>query len=104
MAGRGKASPDLWLASPSLAPAPAFSSVGELLRLARLTRRVARDEERIGERVGMRDFEGRSFNGWHRHMTLASAAHAVSALATAADARAGAGDESEPLYSRGLSA
>ncbi|WP_405673413.1 IS701 family transposase [Streptomyces sp. NBC_01530] len=100
----GKASPDLWLASPSLAPAPAFSSVGELLRLARLTRRVARDEERIGERVGMRDFEGRSFNGWHRHMTLASAAHAVSALATAADARAGAGDESEPLYSRGLSA
>ncbi|MEU6223061.1 transposase [Streptomyces sp. NPDC047042] len=89
-----KSSPDLWLVSP--ASTPAFSSVADVLRLARMTRRVAVAEERIGERVGMRDFEGRSFSGWHRHMTLVSAAHAVSALADAADG--------EPVYSPRLSA
>ncbi|MGJ5883849.1 MULTISPECIES: IS701 family transposase [Streptomyces] len=93
----GTASPDLWLAAP--ASTSAFSSVGDVLRLARLTRRVALDEERIGERVGMRDFEGRSFSGWHRHMTLASAAHAVTALADAADPV-----DDESLYTRVLSA
>ncbi|MER5931188.1 transposase [Streptomyces sp. NPDC002054] len=51
-----------------------------LLRLAELSRRVDRDFAGISERVGMRDFEGRSFPGWHRHVTLASAAHAVCAL------------------------
>ncbi|WP_223837706.1 transposase [Streptomyces venezuelae] len=65
-----------------------------LLRLAELSRRVDRDFAGISERVGMRDFEGRSFPGWHRHVTLASAAHAVCALAGethAAAARAAAG-------------
>ncbi|MBB4895520.1 hypothetical protein FHS39_004599, partial [Streptomyces olivoverticillatus] len=28
---------------------------------------------------------GRSFSGWHRHVTLASAAHAVAALSTRHD-------------------
>ncbi|MFG2295494.1 IS701 family transposase [Streptomyces sp. NPDC048603] len=51
-----------------------------LLRLAELSRRVDREFAGISDRVGMRDFEGRSFQGWHRHITLASAAHAVRAL------------------------
>ncbi|MER5929768.1 transposase [Streptomyces sp. NPDC002054] len=53
---------------------------GGLLRLAKLTQRVGRDFAGISTRVGMVDFEGRSFEGWHRHTTLASAAHAVQAL------------------------
>lgn len=87
---RGKAPVALWLAAPATAP------VGDLVRLTRLAQRVAQDEKQIGEEVGVRDFEGRSFRGWHRHMTLASVAHAVSALA----------DESEErhLYARQLSA
>ncbi len=53
---------------------------GPLLRLAKLTQRVATDFSEISTDVGMVDFEGRSFGGWHRHTTLASAAHAVHAL------------------------
>ncbi|CAL9417323.1 hypothetical protein SUDANB6_01778 [Streptomyces sp. enrichment culture] len=76
---RGKAPAALWLAAPATAP------VGDLVRLTRLAQRVGQDEEQIGEEVGFRDFEGRSFRGWHRHMTLASVAHAVSALADEPD-------------------
>ncbi|MCM3299665.1 IS701 family transposase [Streptomyces pseudogriseolus] len=88
--GLGKAPVDLWLAAPATAP------VGDLVRLTRLAGRVAEDEERIGERVGIRDFEGRSFPGWHRHMTLASVAHAVSVLANESDEL--------PLHARRISA
>ncbi|WP_234042264.1 IS701 family transposase [Streptomyces marianii] len=52
----------------------------QLLRLARLTRQVDRDYAQIAEEVGISDFSGRSFSGWHRHATLASAAHAVEVL------------------------
>lgn len=68
----------LWLTNaraPSLVPA---------LRLTRLPGVVARDFAAVSERVGIRDFGGRSFPGWHRHITLASVAHLVAAL----DARA----------------
>ncbi|GAA3748937.1 transposase [Streptomyces tremellae] len=70
----GKSATDLWLAVPAAAPA------SELVRWTRLAERVARDERQIAAHVGVRDFEGRSFRGWHRHMTLASAAHTVLAL------------------------
>ncbi|MEE1828105.1 transposase [Streptomyces sp. BE20] len=59
-----------------------------LVRLARLTDRVGRDFARTADRVGVRDFAGRSFSGWHRHITLASAAHAVAVLARGDDRRA----------------
>ncbi|MER6349188.1 IS701 family transposase [Streptomyces sp. NPDC001595] len=65
----------LWLTNLSTAP-PA-----SLVRLSKLADRVDRDFAEIADRVGIRDFSGRSFDGWHRHMTLASAAHAVVALA-----------------------
>jgi hypothetical protein len=51
--------------------------VRSLLRLTRLSARVEHDLAWQGRRVGLRDFEGRSFGGWHRHMTLASAAYAA---------------------------
>jgi hypothetical protein len=56
---------------------------GSLLRMGRLIHRVDRDFTEIADRVGVRDFAGRSFTGWHRHITLASAAHAVAALSDA---------------------
>lgn len=65
---------ELWLTTLSDVTA------GALLRLARLTRRVDRDFTEIADRVGIRDYSGRSFVGWHRHVTLASAAHAVLAV------------------------
>lgn len=57
--------------------------VGALLRLTKLALRAEADFERISVPVGLVDFEGRSFNGWHRHTTLASAAHAVRSLTAA---------------------
>ncbi|MGK5632432.1 IS701 family transposase [Streptomyces sp. URMC 123] len=58
-----------------------------LVRLSRLMQRVDRDFTEIADQVGIRDFAGRSFSGWHRHVTLASAAHAVAALARASEVR-----------------
>ncbi|MGW0720433.1 IS701 family transposase [Streptomyces sp. NPDC002778] len=62
--------------------------VHELVRLTKLGGRVAYDAEMVGERIGLRDFEGRSFGGWHRHMTLASVAHAVTVLSRKAGSAA----------------
>ncbi|MDQ2958073.1 MAG: transposase [Actinomycetota bacterium] len=64
----------LWLTD--LADAP----ISRLLRLTTLAQRVDRDFDQIGEQVGLRDYVGRSFRGWHRHVTIASAAHAAYGL------------------------
>ncbi|OII65862.1 hypothetical protein BJP40_15595 [Streptomyces sp. CC53] len=69
----------LWLTSMVDRP------VGEVVRYAD---RVVAVGEAVGllERgFGLRDFEGRSFPGWHHHMTLVSAAFACSRLMGAAD-------------------
>ncbi|MFF4716292.1 IS701 family transposase [Streptomyces eurythermus] len=70
--GRGRT--QLWLTNMTTAQ-PAL-----LVRLTRLADKVGADFTDISEAVGMRDFTGRSFGGWHRHITLASAAHAIVAL------------------------
>ena len=71
----GRSSPDaLWVTNMTSVPAVA------LLRMTKLGGRACRDLAAVGEDVGLKDFEGRSFKGWHRHITLASAAHAVAAL------------------------
>lgn len=51
--------------------------LAQLFLLAKLTDRVAVDFADVLEPVGIRDFEGRSFRGWHHHVTLASVAHAA---------------------------
>ncbi|GLW09394.1 putative ISXo8 transposase [Microtetraspora sp. NBRC 13810] len=48
-----------------------------LLRLSRLSAKVDHDFSTVSEQVGIRDYVGRSYAGWHRHITLASAAHAI---------------------------
>ncbi|MCR8942610.1 transposase [Streptomyces bacillaris] len=70
---------ELWLTNMTDTPA------AELLRLTRLVDRVDHDFREIAERVGIRDYTGRSFAGWHRHVTLASAAHTVIALSRVGD-------------------
>ncbi|GHG91386.1 IS701 family transposase [Streptomyces lanatus] len=73
------AEPRLWLTNftaDRLAPA---------LRLTRLPGVVERDCAEISDGVGLRDFAGRSFPGWHRHITLACVAHLVSAAARRGD-------------------
>ncbi|MFD6968883.1 MULTISPECIES: transposase [unclassified Streptomyces] len=54
--------------------------LAQLFLLAKLTDRVSLDFAETCEPVGIRDFEGRSFRGWHHHATLASVAHAAKLL------------------------
>ncbi|MGW6256120.1 IS701 family transposase [Streptomyces sp. NPDC055085] len=49
--------------------------VGENLRLARSHAAALSAVNTLGQRFGVLDFEGRSFPGWHHHMTMASAAY-----------------------------
>ncbi|MFE9044148.1 IS701 family transposase [Streptomyces sp. NPDC012421] len=62
------------------------ATVGSLLRLTKLAQRVERDFAAVGEEAGLRDFVGRSYKGWHRHITLASAAHTATVLGSAWEA------------------
>ncbi|MFG3549393.1 IS701 family transposase [Streptomyces sp. NPDC047725] len=64
----------MWLTNMTDAPLPA------LVNWSRLPSRTERDFRQTADRLGIRDFAGRSYGGWHRHVTLASAAHAVSVL------------------------
>ncbi|GHE35569.1 transposase [Streptomyces vinaceus] len=52
----------------------------DLLELLALSSRAGRDLQRLSELSGLRHFEGRSFRGWHHHVTLVSAAHAYRLL------------------------
>jgi syndecan 1 len=63
-----------WLASTGK------SSAAELHCLIRSTTLAARRSMTTCARAGLCDFAGRSFEGWHRHATLASAAHAYLVL------------------------
>ena len=48
----------------------------ELLDLITLRARAVEDLRRLESDVGLQHFEGRSFPGWHHHVTLASVAYA----------------------------
>ncbi|WP_424212951.1 IS701 family transposase [Streptomyces sp. BI20] len=64
---------ELWITDLVRPAAPA------LLRLTKQARRVSAAGHSAQE-VGLRDFAGRSLSGWHRHVTMASVAHAARAL------------------------
>lgn len=49
----------------------------DLFPLTKRSLLMRRDFDRMATEVGIMDYEGRSLSGWHRHMTLASAAHAA---------------------------
>ncbi|MFF4115104.1 IS701 family transposase [Streptomyces sp. NPDC001714] len=54
--------------------------MADLLALAALHTGTLATVSALGEHYGLLDFEGRSFPGWHRHMTLVSAAYAYGRL------------------------
>ncbi|MFF8592805.1 IS701 family transposase [Streptomyces sp. NPDC015220] len=58
----------------------AQSQLGTVYRTAMLARRVERDLAEVSDGLGIRDFEGRSYRGWHHHMTMVSLAHAATVL------------------------
>ncbi|MEV5295239.1 hypothetical protein AB0K64_28915 [Streptomyces sp. NPDC053741] len=54
---------------PQTIPAP------DLVRLTKLRWRIKHDCRELKTALGLDHFEGRSFAGWHRHVTLVTSAH-----------------------------
>jgi SRSO17 transposase len=59
---------------------PATTSLKALVRAARLRWRVERDYQELKQEIGLDHFEGRTWRGFHHHVTLCAVAHAFLAL------------------------
>jgi SRSO17 transposase len=66
---------DYWLSS-----LPADTPLAELVRLGKLRWRIEHDYRELKDALGLDHFEGRSYRGWHHHVTLVSVAHAFLTL------------------------
>ena len=53
---------------------PADTPLKTLVRLAKMRWRIEHDYRELKTGLGLDHFEGRSFNGFHRHLTLVTAA------------------------------
>ncbi|TDU76961.1 transposase [Streptomyces sp. KS 21] len=53
---------------------------GALVRMTKTAHQVSAAAGLSVQEIGLRDFSGRSLPGWHRHVTLASVAHAARCL------------------------
>ncbi len=62
---------DYWLSS-----LPEDTPIAGLVRLAKIRWRIEHDYRELKTGLGLDHFEGRSFAGWHRHVTLAVLAQA----------------------------
>jgi SRSO17 transposase len=51
------------------------TGIVEMTTLLRARQQVTDDADLLIEEIGIRHFEGRSYQGWHHHVTLASIAH-----------------------------
>jgi SRSO17 transposase len=59
-----------------LSTLPAGTPIEDLTRLAKIRWRIEHDYRELKTGLGLTHFEGRSFTGWHRHVTLAILAQA----------------------------
>jgi SRSO17 transposase len=59
---------------------PASTKLGELVRLIKLRWRVERDYQDAKGEIGLDHFEGRTWTGFHHHVTLCAAAHGFLAM------------------------
>ncbi|WP_210590906.1 IS701 family transposase [Streptomyces sp. GESEQ-35] len=62
---------DYWLSN-----LPASTPIADLVRLAKVRWRIEHDYRELKHGLGLDHFEGRSWPGWHHHITLVTAAHA----------------------------
>jgi SRSO17 transposase len=66
---------DYWLSS-----LPVDTDLKTLVRLAKLRWRIEHDYRELKDALGLDHFEGRSYRGWHHHVTCVSVAHAFLTL------------------------
>ena len=62
---------DYWLST-----LPADTPLRELVGLAKIRWRIEHDYRELKDGLGLDHFEGRSYLGWHRHVTLTALAQA----------------------------
>jgi SRSO17 transposase len=62
---------DYWLSN-----LPPDTPLEHLVRLAKIRWRIEHDYRELKDGLGLDHFEGRSYTGWHRHVTLAALAQA----------------------------
>lgn len=90
-AHRGKDLPEAWLIAewppqatePTkywLSNLPASTPRRTLIRWAKLRWRIEHDYRELKTALGLDHYEGRTWQGWHHHVTLVSAAHAFCTL------------------------
>ncbi|MGW4034661.1 IS701 family transposase [Streptomyces sp. NPDC004838] len=70
-----KAPAGYWLTS-----LPAGTPLRRLVRLAKMRWRIEHDYREMKHGLGLDHFEGRTWRGWHHHVTLVTAAHAFLTL------------------------
>ncbi|MFD3809367.1 IS701 family transposase [Streptomyces sp. NPDC058619] len=70
-----KAPTEYWLTS-----LPADTMTRYLVRLAKMRWRIEHDYREMKHGLGLDHFEGRTWRGWHHHVTLVTAAHAFLTL------------------------
>jgi SRSO17 transposase len=63
-----------------LSDLPADTPLTTLVRLAKLRWRIEHDYREMKQALGLAHFEGRTWAGWHHHVTLVSVAHAFCTL------------------------
>ncbi|MFC5256451.1 transposase [Streptomyces cinereospinus] len=66
---------DYWLTS-----LPADTALRQLVRMAKIRWRIQHDCRELKHGLGLDHFEGRTWRGWHHHVTLVTAAHAFLTL------------------------
>jgi SRSO17 transposase len=75
---------DYWLST-----LPEDTPLAELVRLAKIRWRIEHDYRELKQGLGLAHFEGRTFAGWHHHVTLVTAAQLfVTSLRLDADPKA----------------
>jgi SRSO17 transposase len=63
-----------------LSTLPADTPLKTLVKLAKLRWRIEHDYRELKDALGLDHFEGRTYRGWHHHVTLVSIAHAFLTL------------------------
>jgi SRSO17 transposase len=59
---------------------PSDTPLKKLVKLAKLRWRIEHDYRELKDALGLDHFEGRTYRGWHHHVTLVSIAHAFLTL------------------------
>jgi SRSO17 transposase len=61
---------------------PASYTLRRLVRIAKCRWKIEQDYHQLKEELGLDHYEGRSWNGWHHHVTLVMLAHSFLTLET----------------------